>query len=291
VWVSDHDGSVGSALSPVLAKYTNYLMRRAFAHANRLSMETVTEVAHPRDYLVLGVLAEKNAYSQQDLAERLGINRTVMVKLIDRLEDAGSVLRSRNPTDRRSYVLSLTEQGRRAMTDMLPAIAHGDDRLVAPLAAAERDRLTGLLQQLLPGLDSTAGAQVSYLIAQAHHSLRRRADDALAELGLAARHFGALAVLDEHGPCPQSELAAQLGVTEASAVPIVDDLEQRGLVSRARDRTDRRRYALELTPAGRDRFDAARGCFDALQTELRATLGEDGDAELRRLLAALTASG
>lgn len=289
--MSDHDEGADSALSPVLAKYTNYLLRRAFAHANRLSLETVTEGAHPRDYLVLGVLAEKDAYSQQDLVERLGINRTVMVKLIDRLEEAGSVVRSRNPTDRRSYVLSLTAQGRQAMTDMRPAISHGDDRLVAPLSAAERRRLTGLLRRLVPGLDESAGQRVSYLIAQAHHALRRRADDALAELGLAARHFGALAVLDEHGPCPQSELAAQLGVTEASAVPIVDDLEQQGLVTRGRDRADRRRYALELTPAGRDRFAAARGCFDALQAELRATLGGDGDAELRRLLAALTASG
>lgn len=287
----DHDsGGATGQLSPVLSRYTNYLMRRAFARANRLSLETVSGGAHPRDYLVLGVLAEKNAYSQQDLVERLGINRTVMVKLIDRLEDAGCVVRSRNPTDRRSYVLSLTPQGRQAMTDMGPAISHGDDRLTAPLSAQERRRLPELLRPLLPGLDETPEQRTAYLIAQAHHALRRRADDALAELGVAARHFGALAVLEELGPCPQQQLAAQLGVTEASAVPIVDDLEQQGLVTRARNPADRRQYALELTPAGRDRFTAARSVFDGLQAELRGVLGAEGDAELRRLLAKLTAT-
>lgn len=287
----DHDiGGAPGQLSPVLAAYTNYLMRRAFARANRLSVEAVSEGAHPRDYQVLGVLTEDNTFSQQDLVERLGINRTVMVKLIDRLEDAGSVVRRRNPSDRRSYVLSLTPAGRQAMADMGPVISHGDDRLTASLLPAERRRLPELLRSLVPGPDETPGQRTSYLIAQAYHSLRRRADDSLAELGIAARHFGALAVLDELGPCPQQQLAVQLGVTEAGAVPIVNDMAQQGLVTRARNPADRREYALELTPAGRKRCADARSVFDGLQAELRTTLGDDGDAELRRLLAKLTAT-
>ena len=39
-------------------------------------------------------------------------------------------------------------------------------------------------------------------------------------------------------------------------VRLIDQLEQRGLVTRSADPTDRRRHRIELTPAGRDLLDA-----------------------------------
>jgi DNA-binding MarR family transcriptional regulator len=46
--------------------------------------------------------------SQQAIGERLRIDRTTMVALIDSLERAGYVKRERNPGDRRAYVITLT---------------------------------------------------------------------------------------------------------------------------------------------------------------------------------------
>lgn len=274
----------GAGVSSVLADYTGYLLRRAFARANRMALEAVSAGAHPRDFVVLNVLAEQDAFSQQDLAERLGINRTIMVKLIDKLEGADYVTRTRNPHDRRSYMLSVTDAGRRAMEAMGPAIADSERRLTVALEPAEHQRLNGLLRRLLPTVGPAPVQRTGYLVAQAHYLVRARHDEALAALDLHTRHFGALAALDELGPCTQQQLADELGVTETAAVQIVDDLERSDLVSRRRDPRDRRRYALELTPAGRERFAAARRAVDAVEAELRATLGSGDYADVRALL-------
>lgn len=117
--------------------------------------------------------------------------------------------------------------------------------------------------------------------------LRQRADQLLATLGLQTRHFNALAMVDQVGPCPQQELAHQLGVTEPAILQVVDDLEDQGLVERQRDQHDRRRYALRLSDAGEARLARARRTVDAVQGELVHLLGEDDFRELQDLLARL----
>jgi DNA-binding MarR family transcriptional regulator len=60
--------------------------------------------------------SERASLSQQAIGERLRIDRTTMVALIDDLERAGYVKRERNPEDRRAYVITLTVAGRKAHT-------------------------------------------------------------------------------------------------------------------------------------------------------------------------------
>src|SRR5260370_37217124 len=56
-------------------------------------------------------LAENDGRSQQAIAELMGVNPTRMVFLTDELEKLGLVERRRNPADRRSHALYLTEAG------------------------------------------------------------------------------------------------------------------------------------------------------------------------------------
>lgn len=292
--VDDYAHSVEAAdaeLPPALALYAAHLLRRAYIRSNRLAPEIEPVgggAGSARDFQVLDALSEPTAaYSQQDLGERLGINRTTMVKLIDRLEAAGQVVRSRNPGDRRSYVLALTDNGRGAIRTMEPAMSEGDDRLTAALTPAERDRLDLLLATLLSRPWPADGPpRTGSLIAQSHHFVRRRIEDALTDVGLRARHFGALTVLAD-GPCSQQQLARRLGISEQAVLQIVDDLERTDLVVRDRDRQDRRRYALRLTPAGQDALRTSRRVVEAAEAEMGTRLGADGRAELKGLLTKL----
>lgn len=289
--------AAGAELSPALADYAGHLLRRAYIRANRLAprFDPAAEgAAGARDFQVLDALGEPTAaYSQQDLGDRLGINRTTMVKLIDRLEAAGQVVRARNPGDRRSYVLALTDDGRAAVKTMEPAMSAADDRLTAALAPADRDRLGALLAALLgrsPHLPAGTGRpRTSALIAQAHHFVRHRVEGALGGAGLQARHFGALTVLAA-GACSQQQLARRLGISEQAVLQIVDDLESAGRVVRQRDPRDRRRYALRLTEAGQEALRTSRRVVEATEAEMGTTLGADGRAELKALLTALLAS-
>jgi DNA-binding MarR family transcriptional regulator len=78
-----------------------------------------------------------------------------------------------------------------------------------------------------------------------------RAQDPLAGLGLSGRQYMVLAVLTSDEPSSQLELARLCGLLPAQIVPVVDELERRGLVERQRDEADRRRSVVRPTPQGR----------------------------------------
>ncbi|MFI0721632.1 MarR family winged helix-turn-helix transcriptional regulator [Streptomyces sp. NPDC021224] len=110
-----------------------------------------------RDFQVLDTIGEPGAaHSQQDLGDRLGINRTTMVKLIDRFEAAGQVIRTRNPDDRRSYVLGLTGEGHRALRAAREVVEAAEAELGATLGADGRAEPARLLTALVEGHDPAA---------------------------------------------------------------------------------------------------------------------------------------
>jgi DNA-binding MarR family transcriptional regulator len=69
-------------------------------------------------------------------------------------------------------------------------------------------------------------------------------------LGLRPRHCAVLELLTG-APKAQLELATAIGVTPSVVVDMLDELEQVDAIRRTRDRVDRRRQLIELTPEGR----------------------------------------
>src|SRR4051794_23470427 len=98
-----------------LPHHTGYLLRTAFMRAAAVVGRHFERGSHPRDARVLIALEAQGPASQQELAQRLNVNRTVMVKLIASLEARGYVTRVRNPDDRRAYALHPTPAGRAAL--------------------------------------------------------------------------------------------------------------------------------------------------------------------------------
>ena len=94
-------------------------------------------------------------------------------------------------------------------------------------------------------------------------------------------HLHVLAVLDEEGPIPMRALAESLDVSQASATGIVDRMEQRGLVERRREDTDRRVIRVASTAAGRELLA---GIAAQRRGHLAAVLDELTDDELAALL-------
>ena len=265
-----------TALAPELTRYLMYLLRRVFAHISSIEARST----QPRDLVVLASLAEQDVFSQQELAERLEINRTIMVKLIDRLEDAGYVTRTRNPDNRRSYILSLTDAGRASVDGMRTSVTERDERITAALAPAERDRLNDLLRMLLgEPAETPTTLSTEYLVTQVFYLVRRRGDQMTADIGIRGRSFGPLFAIGKFGPCAQQQLARYLAVTEPAAAQIVDELVQADMVERGQDPTDRRRYALELTAEGRRKLAELTEACDRLQVELVTMIGGPEPAE------------
>lgn len=92
---------------------------------------------------------EQGSLSQQAIGERLRIDRTTMVALIDDLERAGYVKRERNPDDRRAYVITLTTAGKRAQARAEEAVDAHALEFFGKLSEDERQELHRLLARLI----------------------------------------------------------------------------------------------------------------------------------------------
>jgi MarR family transcriptional regulator, lower aerobic nicotinate degradation pathway regulator len=97
-------------------------------------------------------------------------------------------------------------------------------------------------------------------------------------------HLGVLSSLAEFGPAAQRDLSARLRIDPSDLVSVLDDLERGGLVRRDRDPTDRRRYAVTITPEGRERLTERLAASRRMDERLFAGLTEREKAELHRLL-------
>jgi DNA-binding MarR family transcriptional regulator len=133
------------------------------------------------------------------------------------------------------------------------------------------------------GLRSSTG----YLLARLGAESRRRWARMLADHGLTPHHFGVLMTLDHLGVTHQRRLSELVGVDPRNAVPLIDLLEQRGLIQRTSDPGDRRRRAIALTPPGQAMLHQLRQAADAVEADLLKDLDDRQQATLHRLLLTL----
>ncbi|MFI5429687.1 MarR family winged helix-turn-helix transcriptional regulator [Aeromicrobium sp. UC242_57] len=96
----------GQALSTLLRRYLDG------------AREVVDDVpGGPRGFQVLSVSSEGACSNQATIAQRLGIDRTVMTYLVDDLEKAGLVERRPDPADRRARQVVLTPRGEKILAE------------------------------------------------------------------------------------------------------------------------------------------------------------------------------
>lgn len=74
-------------------------------------------------WLVLKHLYENECTKQNELADLLSKDNPTLTRIIDLLSEKGLVIRKIHPTDRRSFHVTLTEEGRKKVEQMRPNIA------------------------------------------------------------------------------------------------------------------------------------------------------------------------
>jgi DNA-binding MarR family transcriptional regulator len=127
-------------------------------------------------------------------------------------------------------------------------------------------------QQLLPLLDHLARVG------------RRAAETSMSPGGLRPRHLIALKLLSEHGPAGQQGLAEALSLDPSNVVGLLNELEERGLITRRRDPADRRRHIVELSAGGQEELCLAQARLSRVEDDLLSVLTAEERATLYRLL-------
>jgi DNA-binding MarR family transcriptional regulator len=132
-------------------------------------------------------------------------------------------------------------------------------------------------------------ARPTLVLVKLGNEILARAEDPLAALGLSPRQYLTLAVLGTDAPPSQLELAGLCGLLPAQVVPVLDELERRGLVARQRSEEDRRRSVVRLTPAGEKTLaqadELARSIEDSLFGDLSGAARDRLNQTLRAGLA------
>jgi DNA-binding MarR family transcriptional regulator len=100
--------------------------------------------------------------------------------------------------------------------------------------------------------------------------VRQDCAEKVATLGLNQQQHAILSCLDEFGPAVQKDVAARLGLDSGDLVAFLDGLQDSALITRERDRGDRRRQILTITDSGRKLLGRAE---DLLGDEAKGPLG------------------
>ena len=126
-----------------------FLLAQLGAHAAALFAERIRPLQlTPPQAGVLRRLAQFPGQSQRELADALGMHAPRLVAMIDELEDRGLVARDRDPEDRRNYAISLTDDGRRLLTELGRVAAQHEQAITAGLDEDERVQLLALLRRI-----------------------------------------------------------------------------------------------------------------------------------------------
>jgi DNA-binding MarR family transcriptional regulator len=110
----------------------------------------------PLQYVILLVLDAQDGLSQQELCTAAGVDSGNMVELVDGLEALRYAQRTRDPRDRRRYVVTITPEGRSALAELRQAVGAYNQRFLSPLTGPEQRQLAATLAKLYgqdgPGL-------------------------------------------------------------------------------------------------------------------------------------------
>lgn len=127
-----------------------FLLSQVGIHAARQFAERLEEVGlQPPLFRILNLVDAAEGRSQQAIGEAIQVPPSRMVALVDELEEGGLVERRPNPDDRRIRALFLTGKGRSKLARAREIARAHEEQLTVGMAAADRDRLTRLLQQIV----------------------------------------------------------------------------------------------------------------------------------------------
>jgi DNA-binding MarR family transcriptional regulator len=138
---------------PGLSDWTGYLIIKCGWWLQRQTEAALAQLdLRDRHLMVLVMLTAEDGLSQQALARHLSLDPTLVVALIDDLEDRGLCERVRRTDDRRRHGIHLTAKGRRAYREARALAGKVGDEIFAPLDRSERAHLKATLKRIMDPL-------------------------------------------------------------------------------------------------------------------------------------------
>ncbi|WP_394829281.1 MarR family winged helix-turn-helix transcriptional regulator [Pendulispora albinea] len=133
-----------------LGQRTGYLFIKAGELALRLAEDALAASGlRARHFNVMTMINMGRPLSQQEVGDILGIDKNLIVAVIDDLEGRELVRRERSLEDRRRYVLELTPKGKRLLKEAYAHVERAEREFLAPLTASEVPALRDALSRIV----------------------------------------------------------------------------------------------------------------------------------------------
>jgi DNA-binding MarR family transcriptional regulator len=146
----DENSSTGPIL--LLTQLARLINRRSTPELLGQTLKELAALSYLRDY---------KETTQQSLVEGLCIDANYCVLLLNDLEDSGLVERRRDPTDRRRHIVSMTEEGSKALEHAEAAQQTLEDEMLGALKPDQRAALAQLLRMAIDGQAGNSSPSVS----------------------------------------------------------------------------------------------------------------------------------
>jgi len=106
------------------------------------------EALTPGEFGLLVLVERNTGLSQMALARALGIDRSTLVPILNRLQARGLLVRRASPTDGRTHALALTPLGDKTLLKFTRLVKTHEKRISSGLSAAETLALIELLEKV-----------------------------------------------------------------------------------------------------------------------------------------------
>lgn len=170
------------------------------------------------------------------------------------------------------------------MTDSRPTRSTARRTPVSSTTSAEPDGETAIDYGVL-------GESVGFLLKRAQMAVFADFIATFAAADIRPAQFSVLVIVGRNPGLKQSQVSAALSIKRTNFVPLLDSLEDRGLVKRKMAATDRRSHALHVTPKGAALLKELSLLWEQHEQRIQDKLGGDGRAQLLTLLTGLEGFG
>lgn len=165
-----HDGASASSPDMPLWERPGYLVRRLHQIHSAIFLEECKAFnITPVQYGLMTTLLQHSGSDQRTIGVEVGIDRTNVADVLERLSERGLVRRERSETDRRAMNAFLTDEGRALVGEMYSAMVRAQKRLLEPLDPEYRSAFLAMLAQLVEGNNHYSRAEL-----KADFKVRRR---------------------------------------------------------------------------------------------------------------------
>jgi DNA-binding MarR family transcriptional regulator len=133
-----------------LKKHVGFWLRFVSSHVSQaFAVKLLASGVTVAEWVVMREMFDDEESSPSVLAERIGMTRGGVSKLVDRLVSKNLITRRERGDDRRFQSIALTAAGRRLVPRLAALADQNDEEFFHPLSAGERAALVATMKKLV----------------------------------------------------------------------------------------------------------------------------------------------